>query len=193
MAQVDEHAHQPAVTRRDFLYVATGAAGGIATAAAVWPLINQMNPSADVQALASIQVDVSAVEEGSQLTVKFLGKPVFIRHRTAEEIASAKDVDIGSLPDTSARNPNLPADALATDDNRAMAGKEEWLVMIGVCTHLGCVPLGEAGAYNGWFCPCHGSTYDTAGRIRSGPAPENLHIPVVTFTSDTVLQLGASA
>lgn len=193
MAQVDEHAHQPAVTRRDFLYVATGAAGGIATAAAVWPLINQMNPSADVQALASIQVDVSAVEEGSQLTVKYLGKPVFIRHRTADEIAAAKDVDVSSLPDTNARNPNLPADALATDDNRAMAGKEEWLVMTGVCTHLGCVPIGEAGAYNGWFCPCHGSTYDTAGRIRSGPAPENLHIPVVTFSSDTVLQLGASA
>lgn len=193
MAQVDEHAHQPAVTRRDFLFVATGAAGGIAAGAAVWPLINQMNPSADVQALASIQVDISAVEEGSQLTVKFLGKPVFIRHRTADEIAAAKKVDVNALPDTSARNPNLPADALATDDNRAMAGKEEWLVMIGVCTHLGCVPLGEAGAYNGWFCPCHGSTYDTAGRIRSGPAPENLHIPVVTFTSDTVLQLGASA
>lgn len=187
------HVEQPSATRRDFLFVATGAAGGIATAAAVWPLINQMNPSADVQALASIQVDISTIEEGSQLTVKFLGKPVFIRHRTADEIAAAKDVDVNTLPDTSARNPNLAADALASDDNRAMAGKEEWLVMIGVCTHLGCVPLGEAGAYNGWFCPCHGSTYDTAGRIRSGPAPENLHIPVVTFTSDTVLQLGASS
>ncbi len=187
------HVEHPSGTRRDFLFVATGAAGGIATAAVVWPLINQMNPSADVQALASIQVDVSTVEEGAQLTVKFLGKPVFVRHRTADEIAAAKDVDVSTLPDSSARNPNLAPDALATDDNRAMAGKEEWLVMIGVCTHLGCVPLGEAGAYNGWFCPCHGSTYDTAGRIRSGPAPENLHIPIVTFTSDTVLQLGASA
>ena len=187
------HVEQPSGTRRDFLFVATGAAGGIATAAAVWPLINQMNPSADVQALASIQVDVSAVEEGSQLTVKFLGKPVFIRHRSADEISSAKDVDVNDLPDTLARNPNLPADAPAIDENRAMPGAEQWLVMIGVCTHLGCVPLGEAGAYDGWFCPCHGSTYDTAGRIRSGPAPENLHIPVVTFTSETVLQLGASA
>ena len=187
------HVEQPSGTRRDFLFVATGAAGGIATAAAVWPLINQMNPSADVQALASIQVDVSAVEEGSQLTVKFLGKPVFIRHRSAEEISSAIDVDVETLPDTNARNPNLPADTLATDQNRAMPGAEQWLVMIGVCTHLGCVPLGDAGIYNGWFCPCHGSTYDTSGRIRSGPAPENLHIPVVSFVSETVLQLGASA
>ena len=146
-----------------------------------------------MQALAAIQVDVSAVEEGSQLTVKFLGKPVFIRHRAAEEIASANDVDVNDLPDTNARNPNLPADALATDANRAMPDAEQWLVMIGVCTHLGCVPLGEAGVYNGWFCPCHGSTYDTSGRIRSGPAPENLHIPVVSFVSETVLQLGASA
>lgn len=177
-------------TRRDFLYVATGAAGVVATGAVVWPLINQMNPSADVQALASIQVDISAVEEGSQLTIKFLGKPVFIRHRTADEITAANDVDVSTLPDTLARNPNLPADTQAADSNRAMPGKEEWLVMIGVCTHLGCVPLGEAGAFNGWFCPCHGSTYDTAGRIRSGPAPENLHIPVVSFVSDTVIQLG---
>lgn len=177
-------------TRRDFLYVATGAAGVVATGAVVWPLINQMNPSADVQALASIQVDISAVEEGSQLTVKFLGKPVFIRHRTAEEIAAANEVEVNTLPDTLARNPNLPADTPAADTNRAMPGAEQWLVMIGVCTHLGCVPLGEAGAFNGWFCPCHGSTYDTSGRIRSGPAPENLHIPVVSFVSDTVIQLG---
>ena len=183
------HGHHDG-TRRDFLYVATGACGVVATGAAVWPLINQMNPSADVQALASIQVDISAVEEGSQLTVKFLGKPVFIRHRTADEIAAAKDVTIDTLPDPLARNPNMPADSPADDTNRAMPGKEEWLVMIGVCTHLGCVPLGEAGVFNGWFCPCHGSTYDTAGRIRSGPAPENLHIPVVSFVSDTVIQLG---
>jgi ubiquinol-cytochrome c reductase iron-sulfur subunit len=191
LAHVEEH--RTGSTRRDFLFVATGAAGGIATAAAVWPLINSMNPSADVQALASIQVDVSAVEEGSQLTVKFLGKPVFIRHRTADEISSAKDVDMNALPDTNARNPNLAPDALATDENRAMPNAEQWLVMIGVCTHLGCVPIGEAGEYNGWFCPCHGSTYDTAGRIRKGPAPENLHIPVAAFISDTVVQLGEGA
>ncbi len=187
--QGGSHGHHSG-TRRDFLFVATGAAGVVATGAAVWPLINQMNPSADVQALASIQVDIAGVEEGTQLTVKFLGKPVFIRHRTADEIAAAKDVDVSTLPDPLARNPNLPSDTPAADANRAMPEQEQWLVMIGVCTHLGCVPLGEAGAFNGWFCPCHGSTYDTAGRIRSGPAPENLHIPVVSFVSDTVIQLG---
>lgn len=190
MAQVDEHAHEPAVTRRDFLYVATGAAGSIATAAAVWPLINQMNPSADVQALASIQVDVSTVEEGSQLTIKFLGKPVFIRRRTPEDISTARETPMAQLPDTLARNANKPADAPATDENRSMDEAGIWLLMTGVCTHLGCVPIGEAGDYDGWFCPCHGSHYDTAGRIRKGPAPENLHIPVASFVSDTVIQLG---
>jgi ubiquinol-cytochrome c reductase iron-sulfur subunit len=181
---------QHAGTRRDFLFIATGAVGGIATAAAVWPLINQMNPSADVQALASIQVDISGVAEGSQITVKFLGKPVFIRHRTADEIAAAKEVDPRNLPDPLARNPNIAVDANASDENRVLPGRENWMVMIGVCTHLGCVPLSDAGEFNAWFCPCHGSTYDTAGRIRSGPAPENLHIPVASFVSDTVIQLG---
>jgi ubiquinol-cytochrome c reductase iron-sulfur subunit len=190
VAHVEEHAGTHSGTRRDFLFVATGAAGGIAAAAAVWPLINQMNPSADVQALASIQVDVSAVEVGSQLTVKFLGKPVFIRRRTPEEIQAARDVEVSQLPDPLARNANLPVDAPATDADRAMDEAGEWLVMTGVCTHLGCVPLSEAGAYNGWFCPCHGSTYDTSGRIRSGPAPENLYIPVRSFVSDGVIQLG---
>ena len=181
---------QHAGTRMDFLFIATGAVGGIATAAAVWPLINQMNPSADVQALASIQVDISGVAEGSQITVKFLGKPVFIRHRTADEIAAAKEVDPRNLPDPLARNPNIASDADASDENRVLPGRENWMVMIGVCTHLGCVPLSDAGEFNAWFCPCHGSTYDTAGRIRSGPAPENLHIPVASFVSDTVIQLG---
>jgi ubiquinol-cytochrome c reductase iron-sulfur subunit len=177
-------------TRRDFLYVATAAAGAIATGAAVWPLINQMNPSADVQALASIQVDLSAIEVGSQVTVKFLGKPVFVRRRTLEEIEAARDEPLASLPDQNARNPNIGPDAEATDVNRTLNGNEEWLVMTGVCTHLGCVPLGEAGDFGGWFCPCHGSHYDTAGRIRKGPAPENLHIPVARFVSDTVVELG---
>jgi ubiquinol-cytochrome c reductase iron-sulfur subunit len=177
-------------TRRDFLYVATAAAGAIAAGAAVWPLINQMNPSADVQALASIQVDLSAVEVGSQITVKFLGKPVFLRRRTPEEIEAARDEPLANLPDQNARNPNIGPDAEATDVNRTLDGNEEWLVMTGVCTHLGCVPLGEAGDFGGWFCPCHGSHYDTAGRIRRGPAPENLHIPVARFVSDTVVELG---
>ena len=184
------HVEEDAGTRRDFLYVATAAAGTVATAAAVWPLVNQMNPSADVQALASIQVDVSALGPGSQMTVKFLGKPVFIRRRTPEEIEAARAVEVSSLPDPLARNANLPADTPATDADRALDGDEEWLVMIGVCTHLGCVPLSEAGDYDGWFCPCHGSHYDTSGRIRQGPAPENMHIPVAGFVSDGIIQLG---
>ena len=184
------HVEEDAGTRRDFLYVATAAAGTVATAAAVWPLVNQMNPSADVQALASIQVDVSALGPGSQMTVKFLGKPVFIRRRTPEEIEAARAVEVSSLPDPLARNANLPADTPATDTDRALNGDEEWLVMIGVCTHLGCVPLSEAGDYDGWFCPCHGSHYDTSGRIRQGPAPENMHIPVAGFVSDGIIQLG---
>jgi ubiquinol-cytochrome c reductase iron-sulfur subunit len=184
------HAEDHVGTRRDFLYVATTAAGAIGAAVVAWPLINQMNPSADVQALASIQVDLSGIEPGTQLTVKFLGKPVFIRRRTPEEIETARAEPVVSLPDQLARNANLPWDALASDENRGMAGSEEWLVMTGVCTHLGCVPIGEAGDFGGWFCPCHGSHYDTAGRIRKGPAPENLPIPVAQFVSDAVLQLG---
>ncbi|TPE52081.1 ubiquinol-cytochrome c reductase iron-sulfur subunit [Amaricoccus solimangrovi] len=186
MAHVDE----PSGTRRDFLYVATGAAGAIATGAAVWPLINQMNPSADVQALASIQVDISGVETGSQLTIKFLGKPVFIRRRTAEEIEAGRAVEISELVDPTAENENLTPDAPATDQNRTLDEAGEWLIMTGVCTHLGCVPIGEAGDFGGWFCPCHGSHYDTAGRIRKGPAPRNLHIPVMRRVSDTVVELG---
>lgn len=186
MAHVDDHSG----TRRDFLYVATGAAGAIATGAAVWPLVNQMNPSADVQALASIQVDISAVEVGSQLTIKFLGKPVFIRRRTPEEIEEARAVEMSQLVDTNARNENLESDALATDQDRTLDEAGEWLIMTGVCTHLGCVPIGEAGDFGGWFCPCHGSHYDTAGRIRRGPAPENLHIPVMRRVSETVIELG---
>ncbi len=184
------HVEDQGGTRRDFLYVATGAAGAVTAGAAVWPLINQMNPSADVQALASIQVDVSSVEPGSQLTVKFLGKPVFIRRRTEAEIEEAREVPMSDLKDGLSRNPNLAADSDAEDQNRALDETGEWLVMVGVCTHLGCVPLGDAGDFDGWFCPCHGSHYDTAGRIRKGPAPENLHIPLARFVSDTVIELG---
>jgi ubiquinol-cytochrome c reductase iron-sulfur subunit len=184
------HVESEGSNRRDFLYVATGAAGAITAGAAIWPLVNQMNPSADVQALASIRVDVSGVQPGSQLTVKFLGKPVFIRRRTEEDIAEAQEVEVASLPDPLARNPNIEGDAPATDPNRALGGDEQWLVMVGVCTHLGCVPLSDAGDFGGWFCPCHGSHYDTAGRIRRGPAPENLIIPVAEFVEDGVIQLG---
>lgn len=177
--------------RRDFLYYATAAAGTVLAGAAIWPLINQMNPSADVMALSQITVDISGVETGTQLTVIWQGKPVFIRSRTESEIAAAKADKVESLPDTDARNPNFPDTANATDTNRAVQGHENLLVMIGVCTHLGCVPLGEgAGDFGGWFCPCHGSHYDTAGRIRKGPAPENLHIPLTSLSEEMELTLG---
>jgi ubiquinol-cytochrome c reductase iron-sulfur subunit len=154
-----------------------------------------MNPSADVRALASIRVDVSGVDVGSQLTVKWLGKPVFIRRRTEAEIADARDVDLSALLDGFARNANKDAAADAADENRAMDEAGQWLVQMGVCTHLGCVPLGNAGEYTaegvgGWFCPCHGSHYDTSGRIRKGPAPENLPVPVAQFTDATTIKLG---
>ena len=184
------HADDHAGTRRDFLYYATAGAGAVATGAAVWPMVNQMNPSADVQALSSIFVDVSAVEPGTQLTVKYLGKPVFIRRRTQDEIDAARAVEIDALIDKASENPNKPSTD-AADVNRTMDEAGEWLVMIGVCTHLGCVPIGNAaGDFGGWFCPCHGSHYDTAGRIRKGPAPQNLHIPVAAFTDETTLKLG---
>jgi ubiquinol-cytochrome c reductase iron-sulfur subunit len=187
VTQADDHA----TSRRDFLYYATGGAAVVATGAAVWPLVNQMNPSADVQALSSIKVDISGVEEGTQLTVKFLGKPVFIRHRTAKEIEEGRAVQVSDLPDQSAENMNLPTGAEATDQNRTLDEDGKWLVMLGVCTHLGCVPLGNnAGEYDGWFCPCHGSQYDTAGRIRKGPAPRNLEIPIAKFDGDTTIVLG---
>ena len=183
------HAEEDTGNRRDFLYVATAATGAVTAGAAVWPLINQMNPSADVQALSSIEVDVADVEPGSQITVKWLGKPVFIRRRTEEEIEAARSVDLSELPDAASGNENLK-DADASDENRTLDEAGEWLVMMGVCTHLGCVPLGDAGDFDGWFCPCHGSHYDTAGRIRKGPAPLNLPVPVATFISDTVIKLG---
>ncbi len=177
--------------RRDFLYIATGAAGAVTAGAAVWPLIDQMNPSADVLALASIEVDIGDVEPGTQLTVKWRGKPVFIRRRTADEIAAARAVPLDDLKDQGAENKNLDRDADASDQNRTLDEAGEWLVMIGVCTHLGCVPLGNgAGDFGGWFCPCHGSHYDTAGRIRKGPAPKNLEVPKMALVSDTVIKLG---
>jgi ubiquinol-cytochrome c reductase iron-sulfur subunit len=185
------HAEHPQATRRDFLYYATAGAGAVLAGAAVWPLINQMNPSADVRALASIQVDVSALAPGTQLTVLWQGKPVFIRYRTEEERDEARAVDPAGLPDPLARNANVTdPDAVATDENRTLDADGLWLVQMGVCTHLGCVPLGDSGDFGGWFCPCHGSHYDAAGRIRRGPAPRNLPIPVAAFIDETTLKLG---
>ena len=192
MSHADEHEG----TRRDFLYFATASAGAVTAGAAIWPLVDQMNPSADVQALSSIRVDVSGVSEGTQLTVKWLGKPVFIRRRTAQEIEDARSVEMADLPDKIARNNNIDGEVPATDENRALGESGEWLVQMGVCTHLGCVPIGNAGDYaldsgvGGWFCPCHGSHYDTSGRIRKGPAPENLPVPVAEFVDETTIKLG---
>ena len=163
-------------TRRDFLYIATGSFAAVGAAAVAWPFIHQMNPDASVRALASIEVDISAIEVGQSITVNWRGNPVFIRHRTEEEIKSAEATPLEELPDP--------------EPDSARVKKPEWLVQIGVCTHLGCVPLGLAGEYNGWFCPCHGSHYDTSGRIRKGPAPTNLPIPEYEFVTDTQIRIG---
>lgn len=177
----DIHAAEP--TRRDFLYVATGAFAAIGAAAAVWPLIDQMNPDASVLALASIELDIGSVPLGQEITVKWRGKPVFVRHRTEEEIKEAEAVDITEL-----RDPQ-------TDDARLMKGpdgklEKQWLILVGICTHLGCVPLAYKGEYDGYFCPCHGSVYDTSGRIRKGPAPLNLPVPPYEFLSATKIKIG---
>ena len=168
----------PPATRRDFLYVATGAVGAVAVAGIAWPLINQLNPDASVLALATIEFDLSGIPEGQSVTVMWRGLPVFVRNRTAAEIEEARAVPLSDLKDPQ------------TDEERTKPGYEQWLVMIANCTHLGCVPVGESGNYDGWFCPCHGSHYDTAGRIRQGPAPTNLVIPPYEFISDTLIQIG---
>ena len=181
--------------RRDFLYIATAGVGAVVTGAAVWPVIDQMNPSKDVLALGSIEVPVADIAPGTEIKVFWRGKPVFIRRRTAEEIAEARNVALADLPDQSAENDNKPG-ANAEDQNRSLDADGEWLVMVGVCTHLGCIPLGandgNRGEFGGWFCPCHGSHYDKSGRIRKGPAPANLPVPQASFTDDTnsVIKLG---
>ena len=181
--------HDP--NRRDFLYIATGMAGVVGAASVAWPFIDQMRPDASTRALASVEVDVSSLTPGMSLTVKWRGKPVFIRNRTPEEVKAAQEVKLDELKDPLARNANLASDAPANDvDRSAGKGKENWLVMIGVCTHLGCIPLGQQGDFGGWFCPCHGSQYDTSGRIRRGPAPENMAVPVFSFISDTKIRVG---
>ncbi len=168
-------------TRRDFLYLATGFMGVVGTAAVVWPLINSMNPSAEVLALSTVEIDLSPVEVGQSLTVVWRGNPIFIRRRTAEEIEVARATPMDDLPDPQA--------------DEARAEKPEWLILIGVCTHLGCVPLGQKvgdnrGDWGGWFCPCHGSHYDTSGRIRKGPAPKNLVVPPYKYLDETRILIG---
>jgi len=168
-------------TRRDFLYLATGAVGAVGVVAAVWPLVDSMNPATNVLALASTEVDLSPVAVGQSITVVWQGKPVFIRHRTETEIAEARDVDVSAL-----RDPQSDADRVI---------KAPWLIVVGICTHLGCIPLGQKpgdprGDYDGWFCPCHGSHYDSSGRIRKGPAPRNLVVPGYAYLNDTTVKIG---
>ena len=162
--------------RREFIYTASYALGAVGVGATVWPLIDQMNPDASVKALSSTEVDVSSVLPGQSITVLWRGKPVFIKRRTEEEIAKAREVDLKDL-----KHPEK-------DEDRAK--NPEWLVMLGVCTHLGCVPLGDKGEYGGWVCPCHGSHYDTSGRIRKGPAPTNLEIPKYEFVNSNTIKIG---
>ncbi len=165
-------------SRRDFLYIATGAVGAVGVAAVAWPFIDQMNPDASALALASTEVDVSNVTPGQIITVKWRGKPVFIRNRTDEEMKKLAAMDWKGL-----RDPQ-------SDEARVKKGHENLLVVVGVCTHLGCVPLGHQGEYEGWFCPCHGSVYDASGRIHAGPAPLNLPVPPYEFVSDKVVKIG---
>jgi len=162
--------------RRDFLTTVTAATGAVGVGAVVWPLIDQMNPDASVKALASTEVDISLVEPGQSITVLWRGKPVFIKRRTVEEIEKARQVNLEDL-----KHPEK-------DEDRAK--NPEWLVMLGVCTHLGCVPLGDKGEYGGWFCPCHGSHYDTSGRIRKGPAPTNMEVPKYEFVNSNTIKIG---
>ena len=162
--------------RRDFLFTASYTIGAVGVGVAVWPLVDQMNPDKSVKALASTEVDVSSIELGKSITVLWRGKPVFIKRRTQQEISEARAVKLENL-----KHPEK-------DEDRAK--DPEWLIMVGVCTHLGCVPLGDKGEYNGWFCPCHGSHYDTSGRIRKGPAPKNLEIPKYEFINNNTIKIG---
>ena len=167
---------QKKVNRRDFIYTASTVVGVVGVGAAAWPLIDQMNPDASVKALATTEVDVTSVKPGQSITVLWRGKPVFIKRRTENEISEAKSVSMTEL-----KHPEK-------DEDRA--SNPEWLVMLGVCTHLGCVPLADKGDYKGWFCPCHGSHYDTSGRIRKGPAPTNLEIPKYEFVNSNTIKIG---
>ena len=166
-------------SRRDFLYIATGAVGAVGAAAVAWPLISQMNPDAStIAAGAPIDVDLAPIAVGQAIKVFWRGKPIYINHRTPKEIEEARNVNVPTLPDPQ------------TDQARVKEGHDQWLVLIGICTHLGCIPIVHSGPYDGFFCPCHGSVYDTSGRIRSGPAPTNLVVPPYQFVSDTKIKIG---
>ena len=164
--------------RRDFIVLTASASAAVGAACVAWPFVDSLNPAANVLALSSIEVNLSHVIPGQVLRVKWRGKPVFIRHRTEEEIKKARADDVSKLPD------------YQKDSDRVLEGKEQWLIVVGVCTHLGCIPLDNQGEFGGWFCPCHGSHYDLSGRIRKGPAPTNLEVPEYAFTDDKTIIIG---
>jgi ubiquinol-cytochrome c reductase iron-sulfur subunit len=169
----------PGQSRRDFLFVATGAAAAVGAAATVWPLVSQMNPDAStIAAGAPIDVDLAPIAEGQDIKVFWRGKPIYIMHRTAKQVKEAQSVNVSSLPDPQ------------PDSARVKEGHDQWLVVIGICTHLGCIPIAHEGRYDGFFCPCHGSQYDSSGRVRQGPAPLNLAIPPYAFLSDSKIKIG---
>ena len=203
MTNIEKGASDPgqdnSESRRDFLYYAAAGAGTVATGAAVWPLVNSMNPSADVLSLSSVRVDLSGMQRGQRLTVAWQGKPVFVWRRAQATIDAARSTPLDDLidqTDSAKENPNQTQSVPALDQNRTADEAGEWLIVIGICTHLGCVPVGQGpgdtlGEFGGWFCPCHGSHYDTSGRIRKGPAPRNLDIPRYTLADDLMLTIGA--
>ena len=176
----DEHIDEG---KRDFIYITTGAVAAGGVAALAWPLVSQMGKAADTLAAGSVEIDLSGVVEGQQLKVLWRGKPIFVRHRTPKEIAMAENVSLVDLPDPQSDNSRL----IPNTEGKI---NPNFLVMIGVCTHFGCIPVGESGDFDGWYCPCHGSHYDTSGRIRKGPAPANLEIPPYEYISDTVIKVG---
>jgi ubiquinol-cytochrome c reductase iron-sulfur subunit len=183
------------VTRRDFIHIAATAFAAVGAAAALWPLVDQMNPDASALSLASVELDLTPIQPGQAVTVMWQGKPIFVRNRTPEEVKAAQDVPLADLKDPGARVMGGGEEIPATDAARTKPGHEQWLVAIGICTHLGCIPKGQRagddrGEFGGWFCPCHGSAYDTAGRIRKGPAPRNLEIPPYAFETDTKIKIG---
>jgi ubiquinol-cytochrome c reductase iron-sulfur subunit len=191
----DGGGHAGVPSRRDFITTAALGWAGLGGAISLWPFIQQMNPDASTQALASTEVDLAPIKEGQAITVLWRGKPVFIRNRTKAEVDAAKAVPVGDLSDRSARNDLMPESAAASDQNRTKKDKENWLVLVGICTHLGCIPKGQGlsdqrGDFGGYFCPCHGSHYDTSGRIRKGPAPRNLEVPPYEFVSATKIKIG---
>ncbi len=172
------HTETTQTTRRDFLYIATGAVGAVGVAGMVWPFVSQLQPDKSVLALSTTEVDLSPIQEGQIITTQWRGKPIFIFNRAPKDVELARAVPLNSLPDPQA------------DQDRVKKGHDNWLVVVGICTHLGCVPIGHQGNYDGWFCPCHGSQYDSSGRVRVGPAPLNLAVPPYSFVSDSKITIG---